>query len=76
MHQGVVVDSRGQIVLEAAGEMKTVLGRHILEALQERRIAAPSDLDAAEQIGFGARHLEQALRLEDGLGAEKSRCPA
>ena len=26
--------------------------------------------DAAEQIGFRARHLEQALRLEGGLGAE------
>src|SRR6202041_3026847 len=30
----------------------------------------PADLNAAEQIGLGARHLEQALRPEGGLGAE------
>ena len=60
----------GQIVHQAPGKVKTVLGGHILEALQERGIAAPADFDAAEQIGLGARHLEQALRLEDGLGAE------
>src|SRR6185369_5703757 len=34
------------------------------------RIAAPADLDAAEQIGLGARHLEQTLRLEGRLAAE------
>jgi hypothetical protein len=38
--------------------------------LQQRGIAAPADFDAAEQIGLGARHLEQPLRLERGLGAE------
>ena len=30
----------------------------------------PADFDAAEQIGLRARHLEQALRLERGLGPE------
>src|SRR6185437_5183718 len=30
----------------------------------------PANLDAAEQIGLGARHLEQALRPERRLGAE------
>ena len=43
---------------------------HVLEPLQQFGIAAPADFDAAEQIGLGARHLEQALRLEGGLGAE------
>ena len=70
MHQGVGVDRGGEIILQAAREVKTVLGRHIVEALQQRRVAAPADLDAAEQIGLGTRHLEQALRLEGGLGAE------
>src|ERR1700690_2414625 len=50
--------------------MKTVLGWNVLNAFQQSGIAMPPYLDAAEQIGLGARHLEQALRLEDGLGAE------
>src|SRR5581483_7706666 len=33
----------------------------------------PADLDAAEQIGLGARHLEQALRPERSLGPEDLR---
>ena len=70
MHQRVGVDRGGEIILQAAGEVKAVLGRDVVDALQQRRIAAPADLDAAEQIGLGARHLEQALRLEGGLGAE------
>ena len=37
MHQGVGMNGGGQIVLQSAGEMKAVLGRHVLEALQQRR---------------------------------------
>ena len=70
MHQGIGVDRGRQIILQAAREVKAVLGRDVLQALQERRVAAPADLDAAEQIGLGTGHLEQALRLEGGLGAE------
>src|ERR1700722_15981026 len=50
--------------------MKAVLGGHVLDALEQFRRAVPANLDAAEQIGLRARHLEQPLRLEDGLGAE------
>ena len=70
MHQRVGVNGGAEIVLQAAREVETILGRHILDALQQRGIAAPADLDAAEQVGFRARHLEQALRLESGFGAE------
>ena len=70
MHQRVGVDGGGEIILQAAGKVESVLGGHVLDALQQLRIAAPADFDAAEQIGFRARHLEQALRLEGGLGAE------
>ena len=70
MHQRVGVDRGGEIVLQAAGEVEAVLGRHVVDALEQRRLAAPADFDAAEQIGLRARHLEQALRLEGGLGAE------
>ena len=70
MHQGVGVNSGAEVILQSADEVKRVLGGHIVEALQQGRIAAPADLDAAEQIGLGTRHLEQALRLEGGLGAE------
>ena len=70
MHQRVGVNRGGEIILQAAGEVKLVLGRHVFDALEQRRVAAPADFDAAEQIGLRARHLEQALRLEGGLGAE------
>ena len=70
MHQRVGMNGGAEIVLQSADEVKVVLGRHIFDALEQRRVAAPADLDAAEQIGLGARHLEQALRLEGGLGAE------
>ena len=70
MHQGVGMNGGGEIVLQSTGEVKGVLGRHIVKTLQQFRIAAPADLDAAEQVGLGAGHLEQPLRLEGGLGAE------
>ena len=37
MHQRVGVDRGGEIILQAAGEVKAVLGRHVLDALQQRR---------------------------------------
>ena len=64
MHQGVGMNCGAEIILQSAGEMKRVLGGHIVNALQQFRIAAPADLDAAEQIGLGAGHLEQALGFE------------
>ena len=70
MHQRVGVNGGGEIVLQAAREMETVLGGHVFDALQQLGIAAPADFDAAEQIGLRARHLEQALRLEARLCAE------
>ena len=70
MHQRVGVDRGGEIILQAAREVEFVLGRNVLDALQQFRRALPADFDAAEQIGFRARHLEQALRLEGCLGAE------
>src|SRR4051794_26800239 len=64
------MDGRAEIVLQAPGKVKAVLGRDILEAPQQFGIAAPADFDAAEQIGLRPRHLEQALRLERGFAAE------
>src|SRR5450432_2760373 len=73
MDQRVGMDRRRQIILQAAGEVEGRLGLDVLDALQQRRIALPADLDTAEQIGFGAGHLEQALRLERRLGTEDGR---
>src|ERR1700722_15672222 len=70
MHQRIGVDRSRKVVLQATGKVKAVLGRNVVEALQQRRVAVPADLDTAEQIGLGACHLEQALRLEGGPGAE------
>jgi hypothetical protein len=39
-------------------------------AVQQRLVATPADLDPAEQIGLGARHFEQALRIEFRLVAK------
>src|SRR5258708_26299357 len=71
MHQGVGMNSGAEVILQAAREVKRVLGRNIVDALQQRRVTAPANLDPAKQIGLGTSHLEQALRLEGGLGAEK-----
>src|SRR6478609_11967210 len=73
MHQRVGMDRRGEIVLQAAGEMERVLGGDLVEALEQLGIAFPADLDAAEQIRLRARHLEKALRFECGLLAEDLR---
>src|SRR5260370_4721932 len=73
MHQRVGVNSGAEIILQAACEVEAVFGRNVFDALEQRRVAAPADLDAAEQIGLGTGHLEQALRLERGLGAENLR---
>ncbi len=70
MNQRVGMDRGGEIVLQAAGEVKRVFGRHVFDALEQFGIAVPADFNAAEQIGFRACHLEQALRFEDGLAAE------
>ena len=53
--------------------MEGGLLRHVLDAAQKLLGAGPADLDAAEQIGLRARHLEDALRLEVRLGAEDVR---
>src|SRR5205807_7290543 len=70
MHQRIGVDRGAEVILQAARKMEAVLGGYVFEALQQRGIAAPADFDAAEQIGLGTGHLEQALRLERGFGAE------
>src|SRR5262249_5490900 len=51
-------------------EMKAIFRRHTFDALEQFGRAAPADLDAAKQIGLGARHAEQPLRLEGRFAAE------
>ena len=50
--------------------MEGRLGGNVRDAVQELLGAGPADFDAAEQIGFGARHLEDALRPEMRLRSE------
>src|SRR6478672_3567108 len=47
--------------------------RNLWTAAQELLCAAPADLDAAEQVGFRAGHLEHAFRLETCIGPENLR---
>ena len=58
---------RLQKVLEPAGEVEDGPLRRLAVAGEERLGAAPADLDAAEEIGLGARHAEQPRRLERAL---------
>ena len=67
-HQRLTRDLARQVVLEAAGEVECRFRRRVVG--DERGIAAPADLDAAEQVGLGARHLEQPRRLEGAALAE------
>src|SRR4029079_6359639 len=69
-----LVAERGrEIIFQAAGEMELRLGRRLVLLADQRRVAAPADLDAAEQIGLGARHAVEARRLEGGALAEDLR---
>ena len=47
----LAVEAGREKIAEPAGEMQPRLGRHAIRARQ-RRIAAPADFDAAEQIGL------------------------
>src|SRR6185503_9346600 len=50
-------------ILQAAREVKhRIFGRVLV--LDARGVAMPADLDTAEEIGFRARHAEQAMRIE------------
>src|SRR5688572_15951921 len=64
------VDGRREVFFEPVGEMEGGLFRHALDPLQKLPGAGPADLDAAEQIRFGARHLENALGPEMCLRAK------
>ena len=73
MHQRRILELVGQIVLQALLEMEGGLLGHVLDALEQRLVAMPADFDAAEQISLRARHLEDALGHEGGLGSENLR---
>ena len=73
MHQRRAVDGGLEIIFEPLLEMEGRFGRHIVGAVEQFGIAVPADLDAAEQVGLGARHLEHAQRIERRLGAEDFR---
>src|SRR5579871_821799 len=64
MDQRLAIDAGGEIFLQALGKMEGCFLRYVLDAVQKLGRARPSDLDPPEQIGLGARHLEQALRIE------------
>ena len=61
-HHGASGDLARQVVGEATREAEHGAGRRVVG--DERRVARPADFHAAEQVSLGARHLEQARRLE------------
>ncbi len=69
-HLVLLADRGFEIVLEAAGEMERRDLRRLVLLAHHFRRAFPADLDAAEKIGLGARHLEQPRRIEGAALAE------
>ena len=70
---GLLADIGRQAVAQAAREVQHRLGRRVvLGAAQQRRVARPADLHAAEQVGLGAAQPVQPRRAE----TERCRTPS
>ena len=69
-HQFLALDVGCEVVSKPAGKMKRGFRRDLGALGDERGRAAPSDLDASEQIGLRARHPEHARGIEPRLRAE------
>ena len=65
-HAVLALEALGKEILQPAGEVKHGLLRRLL-ILDEGGIAGPADLDAAEKVGLGPRHLVEACRQEGGV---------
>jgi hypothetical protein len=63
----------GEVIPQALREVERVCLRNPVDAGEQLLGATPADLDATEQIGLGARHLEDARRLERHFCAEDLR---
>ena len=64
------LDAVDEKILEPAGEVERGAFRRLAVAIEQRLDASPSDLNAAEEIGLGARHAEEARRPEGCALAE------
>src|SRR5690606_20236555 len=72
-HRLASLERAVQEIEQAAGEVEGLLGRGGIALRDERRVAAPADLDPAEEIGLGPRHAIEPRRLEAQLLAEDLR---
>src|SRR3546814_2524197 len=68
-----LLQRRGEKVGEPVGEVDVVLLRRLVALFQKALVAGPADLDAAVEIGLGARHAVEAGRVEPRLLAEDRR---
>jgi len=50
VYQGIGVNRGGEIILQAADEMKGVCGRNVVDALQQLGLAAPADFAAGAEL--------------------------
>src|SRR5690606_30984175 len=53
-----------EIVFQATGKVENRFFRRFLLWIEQGRIAVPADFNAAEQIGFRARHAIKTVRIE------------
>src|SRR3546814_11628232 len=68
-----LLQRRGEKVGEPVGEVDVVLLRRMVALFQKALVAGPADLDAAVEIGLGARHAVEVGRVEPRLLAEDLR---
>ncbi len=66
----LTLDVGCEIVSKAAGKMERGFPRDLRALRDQRGRTSPSDLDAPEQIGLRARHLEHARRIKPRLRPE------
>ena len=65
-----LADLRRQVVLEAAGKWNDSSSEIAPSLRQQGLVALPADLDAAEQVGLGARHAIEPLGHEGVLAED------
>src|SRR5215471_3856968 len=59
-----------KVIFQPFGEMERGLLGNVLDAFEQCLVAVPANFDAAIEVGFRPRHLEDAFRLECGLGTK------
>ncbi len=69
-HRRPVVEGGGEVVGEAPGEVQHRRLRHLVAGADQRRVAAPADLDAAEEIRLRAGETVEGPGAQPGAAED------